>query len=425
MSSSRCATRLRGFDVPTVWHEFTPLAQTSGAVNLGQGFPDWPSPDFVKEALHTALDGNFNQYTRSGGHLRLVNAIAKHYSPLMGLNLDPLTQITTTVGATEAIFACTQSLLNPGDEVVVFEPAFDIYSAQVQMAGGVCRFVPLELKTDASGKLAWTYDQAKLEAAFTPRTRMLLLNTPHNPTGKVFTTAELSAIAATVSRYEDVVVVADEVYENLVFDNHVHVRFATLPGMFDRTITVSSAGKTFSVTGWKVGWTIGPAHLIKPIMLANQWVQFSVSTTLQEAVAQALDQARQPYKGFPDFYAFLKDFYQTKRDRLAASLTAAGFGVALPEGSFFIVADTSKFKIPTKYLTETTAAAPVMTRDWAFCRYLTLDHGVASIPPSAFYSPETKLLAQHMARFAFCKTDDSLVEADKRLLAFAAKADTV
>lgn len=421
---SSYAARLRGFDVPTVWHEFTPLAQSTGAVNLGQGFPDWHAPDFVKAALHRAVDGNHNQYTRPGGHVRLVQALARHYSPLFGRALDAMTEITTTVGATEAIFACTQSLLNPGDEVVVFEPAFDIYSAQVQMAGGVCRFVPLRLEKGADGQLTWTYNQAELEAAFTPRTRMLLLNTPHNPTGKVFTVPELQAIADTVQRHEGVVVIADEVYEKLVYDGKSHVRIATLPGMFERTITVSSAGKTFSVTGWKVGWTIGPAHLIKPIMLANQWVQFSVPTTLQEAVAEAMEEAQKPYQGCADFFTWLRTDYQGKRDRLAASLRAGGFEVAVPEGSFFIVADTGKFAVPEKYLTETTPAAPVMTRDWAFCRYLTIEHGVAAIPPSAFYSPDTKPLAKHMARFAFCKTEDSLQEADKRLRAIASKAQS-
>lgn len=416
---STYASRLRGFDVPTVWHEFTPLAQTTGAVNLGQGFPDWSCPAFVKEGLHRAVDGNHNQYCRSGGHMRLVKSLAAHYSPLLGRTLDPLTEITTTVGATEAIFACTQSLLNPGDEVVVFEPAFDIYGAQVQMAGGICKYVPLRV-VDRGGRLEWTYDHAEFEAAFTSKTKMVLLNTPHNPTGKVFTRTELSAMAATIQKYPGVIVVADEVYEKLVFAPHTHERMATLPGMFDRTITVSSAGKTFSVTGWKIGWTIGPSQLIKPIMLANQWVQFSVSTTLQEAVADAVERGEQPHEGQRNYFDWLCADYYSRRDRLAASLAAAGFGVAVPEGGFFIVADTSKFTVPEKYLTETTAAAPVMTRDWAFCRWLAIEHGVAAIPPSAFHSPETKGLAANLARFAFCKTDATLLEADKRLRAFGA-----
>lgn len=224
---SMTSSRLKGFDSPTVWQEFTPLSNQHKSVNLGQGFPDWQSPDFVKKALIDAINADYNQYTRSAGEMSLVEALAKHYGPLVGRTIDHLNEITIGVGATETMFAVMQSLLNEGDEVIVLEPAFDTYPAQVQMAGGVCKFVPLELDTEKS---IWTLDMRKIEAAITDNTKILLLNTPHNPTGKILSRSELEDIAAILRRHPKIVAVMDEVYEKLVYDKKEHIRLASLPG---------------------------------------------------------------------------------------------------------------------------------------------------------------------------------------------------
>lgn len=316
--------RLAGFDKPTVWHEFTGLANEYKAVNLGQGFPDWDSPEFAKKALCTAVNENYNQYTRSGGEISLVRALSGLYSPLfnIGRPIDAMTEITISVGATEALFAIMQAYISEGEEVVMLEPAFDIYPAQVQMAGGTAVYVPL--RPPASATEQWQLNMAELEAAITPRTKLLLLNTPHNPTGKVLTEAELTTIAEIMRRHPHVTIITDEVYEHLVYYGRKHTRFASLPDMFDRTITVSSAGKTFSVTGWKIGWTIGPKHLINPIMLANQWVQFSVSTPCQRAITHMIEYAAQPYLEYNSYYAYLQDTYQKKFDFLINMVKEAG-----------------------------------------------------------------------------------------------------
>ena len=407
------ASRLRGFDAPTVWQEFTPLSIKHKSVNLGQGFPDWESPMFVKDALAKSVLGNFNQYCRSGGELSLVTELAKHYSPLINRNIDPLNEITTSVGATEGIFAIMQSLINEGDEVVVLEPAFDIYPAQIQMAGGICKYVSLEYDNNSR---KWLLDMNKLESSISKKTKLILINSPHNPCGKVFTLSELEELASIVARNPQVTVVMDEVYEKLIYDNKKHVRFASLPNMWDRTLTVSSCGKTFSCTGWKVGWIYGAAHLIKPIMLANQWVQFCVSTPTQQAVAKIIEQSSQPYEGYPSYYDWVCNQYEKKRDHLVKSLQMGHLDPIVPEGGFFIIANTSKHKFPEKYLLEPgpSGESPV-TRDWGFARWLTTEVGVTPIPPSAFYIEGSKHHAKDFARFAFCKTDESLIEARVRL----------
>ncbi|TFJ84129.1 hypothetical protein NSK_004602 [Nannochloropsis salina CCMP1776] len=414
------ADRLKGFEKPTVWQEFTPLAAQMQAVNLGQGFPDWPTPDFCKTAAVRAIEDNQNQYCRSAGLPDLASALATHYSPLFGRSLDPDTEVTVSVGVSEGLFAAIHSLVNPGDEVILIEPAFDIYAAQVKMAGGTCVYVPLRPPSPSSS--TWSLDWGEVAAAFTPRTRLLLLNTPQNPTGKVFARSELQKLADLVRAHPRALVLSDEVYENLTYPGHEHVRLATLPGMWERTLTLSSAGKTFCVTGWKIGWLLGPTHLIRGVMCCNQYVQFSVATPLQAAVAEMLLQAQKPYMEFPSYYAWLRDEYMRKRTLLVDALRTAGLEPIVPEGGFFIIADTSNIQVPPRYLGESTPASPnPMSRDWAFCRYLTLEAGVAAIPPSAFYKEEHKHLAKNHARFAFCKADSSIVEAKARFLRWRGK----
>ena len=340
-----------------------------GTVNLGQGFPDWEAPDFVKEALKTAVDDNFNQYCRSAGEASLVETLADHYSPLVGRTIDPLTEVTTSVGATEALYAMMQATINEGDEVVILEPAFDIYPAQIQMAGGVCKRVPLELQDGL-----WKLDMNKLESSITPKTKIMLLNTPHNPTGKVFTREELMEVAEILKRHPHVTAVCDEVYEKLVYDGKTHIRLASLPDMWDRTVTVSSVGKTFSCTGWKVGWAYGPAHLIKPITLANQWIQYCVSTPASRAIVEILKKSDSEYKGFATYYDFIRNEYERKRNDLVGTLTDANLKPIIPEGGFFVIADTSSY-MPTEEhfnLPGPDGSTPV-SRDWAFARLVKND----------------------------------------------------
>ncbi len=283
------------------------------------------------------------------------------------------------------------------------------------MAGGVPVYVPLRSSPGGPGP-AWTLDVQELEEAITERTRVFILNTPHNPTGKVMDAEEMEKVAEVMRRHPGIVVICDEVYEHMTYDERAHVQFPTLPGMWEQCVTVSSAGKTFSTTGWKIGWVVGPAALVKGVALVNQWVQFSVCTPLQQAVAWALQEAQREYEGFPTYFHYLRSEYLRKRGLLCDALHAAGLTVVPPEGGFFVMADTSSVSVPDKYMQQSTPACPTMTRDWAFCRWLTCEIGVTAIPPSAFYQPSDKHLVENFARFAFCKQDASLAMAAERLL---------
>lgn len=393
------AQRVRTFGA-TVFAEFTALANATGAVNLGQGFPNFAAPDFVKEAAQTAIAADLNQYARSAGHPRLVNALAQVYSPLFGRTLDPMQEIVVTVGATEGIFATVQALVNPGDEVILIEPFYDSYPASVIMAGGTPVYVPLRGPAGSRSAAEWVLDMDELAAAVTPRTKLIMLNTPLNPLGKVYSRGELEALAAFVQAH-NLTVLSDEVYEWMVYPPTGHVRIATLPGMWERTVTLGSAGKTFSVTGWKIGWAIAPPRLAHAVLMAHQWIPFAVSTPMQEAVAVALEQA-----GERGYFAWLGAMYQAKRDRLLGVLEEVGLTPMVPDGSYFIIVDTSTLDVPVPAGSR---------RDVAVCRWLTGEIGVAAIPPSPFYSGPHQHLTDQMARFTFCKTDDMLEEAARRL----------
>lgn len=425
------SSRLQGLDKPTVWHEFSPLAVAHGAVNLGQGFPDWEPPPFVQEAMKQAVDPAYNrhanQYARPYAHLPLAQVLAGDYSQRLCRDVDPATNVATAVGCTNVLYCALHGLLSPGDEVILLEPAFDIYASQVRMAGGTPVFVPLRPTGDvhAGASAVFTLDMKELEAAVTDKTRAILLNTPHNPTGKVFSLKELQGMAAIVQKHAAVTLISDEVYEHIVFDPVLepHISIASLPGMWEQTLTLSSAGKTFSCTGWKVGWAVGPAHLVKAVTAVQQWVNFSAPTPNQDAIAVSLLQAKQPYQGFDSYYTFLAAEYKRKRQLLAAALEAAGMTPVIPPGGFFIMADTSAIDLPDSYLEEVTEAMPVtpMPRDWAMSRWLTKEVGVTAIPPSAFYSADNVPLAKNFLRFAYCKGDDTLLEAHRRLEAYFGK----
>ena len=380
---TRMAHRVRDFGT-TIFYEMTELANRYQAVNLGQGFPDFPGPDFLKKAAIDAILSDMNQYAPSKGQPRLRQAIAGKMERHYGRTVDPETELTVTVGATGAIFATILGLVDPGDEVILFEPYYDSYLPATQIAGGVPRFYTLQPPD-------WRIDEAELRALFSDKTKLILINTPHNPTGKVFSEGELSLIAD-LCRQHDVIAVTDEVYEHIVFDDCRHVPLAGLPGMADRTVTISSAGKTFSMTGWKVGWAVAPPDLIQAILRVHQFMTYCGATPLQEAVAIALQTS-------PDYYAKLAAMYQANRDFLADVLAEVGLKPLMPQGTYFMMADISHLGFPD---------------DVAFCRYLTREVGVTAIPPSAFYSDPAD--GAKLVRFAFCKTRSVLEEGARRLM---------
>jgi N-succinyldiaminopimelate aminotransferase len=330
------------------------------------------------------------------GQPALRRAVAAHARRFYGQTVDPEREVTVTSGATEALFAAVLALTSPGDEVIIFEPFYDSYVPNVVMAGGVPHFVPLHApSTPGAG---WALDPGELAAAFNDRTRLIILNTPHNPTGKVFTPAELGQIADLCQQW-DVLALTDEVYEHLVYGGSQHCRLAQVPGMAERTVTVSSHGKTFGFTGWKIGWAVAAPELTAAVRRVHQFVTFATATPLQAAAAAALalDDA---------YYHALAADYQARRDYLAGVLANAGLRVSVPAGTYFIMADFSGLE-----------AAPAHARadDAAFCRWLTTDVRVAAIPPSAFYSDAHKPLARTWARFAFCKQQATLEKAAERL----------
>jgi N-succinyldiaminopimelate aminotransferase len=389
------SARLQGFGT-TVFAEMSALAVATGSVNLGQGFPDYPGPPEVLDAARGAIGTAHDQYPPGPGQPVLREAIAEHVHRFRGLTYAPADEVLVTAGATEALTAALLALLEPGDEVVVFEPMYDSYAAGIAMAGGTARPVPLTPPPSGAGR--WTFDAAQLRAAVTPRTKLLLLNTPHNPTGKVFTREELATIAA-LAIGSELLVVTDEVYEHLVFDGAVHTSLATLPGMRERTLLVGSAGKTFNTTGWKIGWVCGPAALVAAVRTAKQFLTYVNGGPFQPAVAVGLR--------LPDAYftTAARDL-QAKRDALVAGLTDAGLPVISPEATYFATVDVRPVQPDGDGL--------------AFCRALPQRAGVVAVPTVVFYDPAHAHLGRHLVRFAFCKRDEVLAEAVARLERMAA-----
>jgi len=409
--------KLQGRDGPTVWSEFGALASQRKCVNLGQGFPDWSPPSFVRDAAVEAIMKGTNQYTRTAGHLPLARTLAARYRMHLEREVRAETEVAVTVGASQALYVSLQSLLEQGDEVLLMEPFFDLYMGQILLAGGKPVFVPLEPTEEGE----WKIDMKKVEEKVSKKTRIIVLNSPHNPTGKVFSLAEMEALAEIVRKHERIVVISDEVYKYIIhtppeesqdtLGSAGHVHFARLPGMWDRTLTISSAGKTFSVTGWQVGWIIGPSRYLRDIQVLLPFIQFCAATPMQDALVQVLKQADQPYEGERNYYDWLKQQYTMKKEKLEAALRAANIIPMKGQGGFFLIGDTRNVKVPQEYLEESTPAMKTMTRDWALCRWLAKEHGIISIPCSPFYSPENRHLASNFVRFAFCKTDETLQEA--------------
>jgi N-succinyldiaminopimelate aminotransferase len=358
------------------------LAVRTASVNLGQGFPDTDGPPGLLEAAVQAIRTGHNQYPPGPGIPELRAAVAAHQSRHYGLSYDPDTEVLVTAGATEAIAASVLALAGPGDEVVVFEPYYDSYTACIALGGATRRVVTL-----TRGGEGWTFDPAALDAAISPRTKLILLNTPHNPTGKVFTPAELEQVAQR-ARDHDLVVVCDEVYEHLTFDGRVHVPLATLPGMRDRTVTISSAGKTFSVTGWKIGWVCAPPDLLAAVRTVKQFLTYVNGAPFQPAVAAALG----------DIPHGIAAQLEHQRDLLCDGLEQLGFDVLRPEATYFATVDVGRDGVQ-------------------FCRELPQRAGVVAIPSSVFYDSDA---GDRYVRFAFCKRPEVLQEALTRLKGLSA-----
>jgi len=392
MSRSRTSQKAARF-TESVIREMTRLAQQHGAVNLSQGFPDFPAPAALKEAACEAIRQDINQYAVTWGAKPLREAIAADLGRRRGVSVDPERQITVCCGSTEAMIATLLAIVDPGDEVIVFEPFYENYGPDAILSGATPRFVRLRqpASTGAPASSAdWSFDPDELAAAFSNRTRAIIINTPNNPTGKVFTRAELTEIARLCQRW-DVMAVTDEIYEHIVYDDAVHVPLATLEGMADRTVTINSVSKTFSVTGWRVGWTVAPPDVTGAIRKVHDFLTVGAAAPLQAAAAVAL--------ASPDsYYRDLAASYQARRNRLMAILAGAGFVCFEPRGAYYIMTDISGFGFAD---------------DVAFARHLVEQIGVASVPGSSFFRDPAS--GRTAVRFTFCKRDDTLAEAERRL----------
>ncbi len=383
--ASPLVTRMSGFGT-SVFTEMTQRSTAFGAVNLGQGFPDSDTPEAIKAVAVAAINSGVNQYPPARGMPILREAISAHQRRFYGLHPDPETEVLVTVGATEALATAILALVEPGQEVLTFDPTYDAYPAAIALAGATHTSVALSFPGN-------TFDPHELAAAITPRTRMIIVNNPHNPTGKVFTGIELEQIAA-VARDHDLIVASDEVYEHLVFDGLSHTPIASLPGMAQRTLTISSGGKTFAATGWKVGWVHGSAELIAAIAAVKQFVTFAGSAAFQPAIAHGL--------ALPDvFFDNLASSLQRRRDLIVDALTGLDLAVASTQGTYFVVADVSSLGVED-------------ATQW--CRDLPAAAGVAAIPVAAFCGDRTE--APTLVRFAFCKDEAVLTEGVRRLTTF-------
>jgi L-glutamine---4-(methylsulfanyl)-2-oxobutanoate aminotransferase len=366
----------------TIFTEMSALAAEVDAINLGQGFPNWDGAELAKQAAIASMASGNDQYPPSHGIPELRRAIARRYGPRLGRSIDPNVEVTVTTGCTEALAAAMLGLVEPGDEVVVIEPFYDAYPADLALAGAIPRFVTLRPP-------GFALDPDALAEAFSPRTRAILVNTPHNPTGRVLSADEMDAIARLCIEH-DTIAITDEVYEEMVFERP-HLRLAGREGMWERTLTLSSLGKTFSLTGWKVGWAIGPPDLTEAVRAAHQFLTFTTPTPVQHGAVAALDAPR-------SFYDDLRVGYRAKRDLLASGLASAGFEVHPTEGTYFTMAGYRAFSDAD---------------DREFCRRMVERTGVVAIPPSVFYHDPTD--GHGLVRFAFCKDEATLIEAVERL----------
>ncbi|XP_062334714.1 kynurenine--oxoglutarate transaminase 1 isoform X1 [Osmerus eperlanus] len=409
MSRRLHARRIEGVD-KNIWVEFTQLAADYKAVNLGQGFPDFSPPNYLQEAFCKALTGgcSMHQYTRAFGHPPLVKILAKFFGMIVGREVDAMEDILVTVGAYQALFCTFQALVDEGDEVIIIEPFFDCYQPMVMMAGGKAVYVPLRPR--AEGKVLsskdWVLPAEELASKFSQRTKAIVINTPNNPLGKVYKREELQVIADLCIKH-DVVCISDEVYEWLTYDGAEHVKIASLPGMWERTVTIGSAGKSFSATGWKVGWAIGSGHILKHLKTVHQNSVYHCATAAQEAVAQGFQREYEQFGTPESYFQQLPDRLHHKRRKLATCLESVGLHPILPEGGYFMIADISLIKVD--FNDPNTQNEP---HDYRFVKWLIKEKGLATIPVSAFYSPEHREDFQNYIRFCFVKEDSTLNAAE-------------
>ncbi|HEY6332219.1 MAG TPA: aminotransferase class I/II-fold pyridoxal phosphate-dependent enzyme [Blastocatellia bacterium] len=367
----------------SVIRDMTRQAALYGAINLAQGFPDFPAPEEIKLAASDAILADINQYAITWGAKNFRDAITEKTSWYLGLEIDPEREITVTCGSTEAMIASLMAIVNPGDEVIVFEPFYENYGPDAILSGATPKYVRLQPPD-------WSFDPDELAAAFNDNTKAIIINTPNNPTGKVFTTEELETIAALCHKW-DVIAVTDEIYEHILYNNKKHVAIATVDGMRDRTITINALSKTYSVTGWRVGYTIAPPYITEAIRKVHDFLTVGAAAPLQEAGAKALRLPR-------SYYAELNEMYRERRDRILSVLRSVGFSFNDPDGAYYVMADITPFGAKD---------------DVEFARFLVKEIGIAAVPGSSFYHrPED---GKTQIRFCFCKRDETLVAAQQRL----------
>ncbi len=369
----------------SVIREMTRLSMEHGAVNLSQGYPDFPAPEILKQAAADAVFADLNQYAITWGAKNFRDALAQKTKRFMGIDIDPETEITVACGATEAMMDVLMAVINPGDEVIVFEPFYENYGPDAIISGATPRYVALHCPD-------WTFDEAQLEAAFNERTKAIIINTPNNPTGKVFSKDELECIGRLCQRW-DVLAVTDEIYEHIVYDGARHVSMILIDGMRERTVVIGSMSKTYSVTGWRVGYSIAPPRVAEAIRKMHDFISVGAAAPLQEAGVIAM--------GLPDrYYDELAESYQKRRDRLIQILEAAGFDPMVPQGAYYVMSDISGWGYPD---------------DVEFCRFLVTEVRVAAVPASSFFSKPAD--GKDLIRFTFCKRDETLALAEERLMA--------
>jgi aspartate/methionine/tyrosine aminotransferase len=376
------STKTSGFR-ESVIRDMSRLALQHGAVNLAQGFPDFPAPELVKNAAVRAIEHDINQYANTWGAKSLRNAIAEKYRKTHALEYDPEREITVCCGATEGMIASLMGVTNPGDEIVLFEPFYENYRPDALLCGAISKLVTLRPPH-------WTFDRDELRSAFSSRTKAIILNTPNNPTGRVFHRDELTYIASLAEEF-DTLVLTDEIYEHILYDGAQHIPMATLPGMRDRTIIINSMSKTYSVTGWRIGWVMAPADLSDGVRKVHDFLTVGAAAPLQQAGAAALAMPGAYYDG-------LATTYTAKRDIIVGQLEQAGFLCYNPEGAYYVMCDISRFGFPD---------------DVAFTKHLIEDIGVACVPGSSFFSEPAR--GKHIVRFCFCKKEETLLEAGARL----------